>query len=149
MVNMLRYHFVIDGFALRNEVRITHLFDAEAACVILLPNQPTLLVAQVQEALIVWIMARPDGIHAHSFHELQIADHERKRQRRSGQGMIFMTIEPLQEDGLAIKQNRAFPRFERPGSRPALPNRQRAPSLPAASAPAATRIAEASSPTKG
>ena len=95
MIDVLRHHLPQTGLALRQEMRIAHLRLAQAAGMPLLPDQQTVLVAQVEKTWIVRIMAGADAVATQLLHHLDILHHGRLRYRTAEGRIILVPIEAL------------------------------------------------------
>lgn len=68
----------------------------------LLPDQDPPLVAEVEKALVIGVVAGPDGVAARVGYELQILVHHRQGDGRTEGGVVLMTVDATQEDGTAV-----------------------------------------------
>ena len=93
---------------------IGHLLRGVAPAETLLPDQHSILVAEIQEARILRVVASAHKVAVEIAQILQILEHHRLRRRRSELGMRFMTVESLQVDRLAVQKDLSFPRLNRP-----------------------------------
>ena len=96
------YHFLYNLLSLSLKVGILHLLQAQAPGMILLPHQDSLLVAKIQENLIVGIVGGAHGVGPQMPDQSQIPGHGRKGQSASKLRMILMAAYTLNAQGASV-----------------------------------------------
>lgn len=97
-------HFFDTVAALAAEERMLHLFEAEAAGVVFFPNHEPGAVTEVQEALIVRIVAGADGVGVQVLHQQDVLLHGFQRQGAAERAVVLVAVEAGKEDGFTVEQ---------------------------------------------
>jgi len=84
------------------EVRVLHLFQTQPPGMVFLPYQDALLIAQIQEDLIVGIVGGADGVGAHMPDQRQIGGHGGKGERAAKLRVILMAAQSLDMQRAAV-----------------------------------------------
>ena len=97
-------HLLNALLCLRFKIRIAHMLLRQAARMIFFPDKNTLLIAQIQEDLIVRIMRAADGIGAQILYDLQILLYRLRRKGAAEHRMIFVAAEALDAELFPVQQ---------------------------------------------
>ena len=106
---MIQDHFPRDFLRLPLKVGVLHLFEAEPPRVVLLPDEDAQLVAEVEEAFIVWIMSGAHGIGSEVLDLQQIVHHRLIREGAAEVGVILVAAQPADTQRASVEQDAAIP----------------------------------------
>ena len=105
MIVVLGRHFAGAQEILRHEVGVAHAGFLDAAGMGFLPDQQSHLVAQIQEARVVGIMAGTHRIAVHVLHQQNIVGHGLHRDGAAEGAVLLVAVEALDRQLLAVEED--------------------------------------------